>query len=184
MTMSGERILYAIGHSNHPLETFLSLLTAHEISTLVDVHSWPASRRLPHFNRTALQISLTKAGIGYLWFGKDLGGKNDSDTGAPAFCSRIGELAELAEHGPTAMMYAEEDPLRCHRKHLLAAPLTLLDTELVHIRGDGRLVCDAALNADAAAQLSLFADVQRPWSTSLKIAEKSRDSFPASQNSA
>ena len=57
------------------------------------------------------------------------------------------------------MMCAEEAPLRCHRKHLLAPPLTLLDTALVHIRGDGRLVWDAALNADAAAQLSLFTDV-------------------------
>ena len=156
MTMSGERILHTIGHSNHPLEKFLSLLTAHEISTLVDVRSWPASHRLPHFNRTALQISVTKAGISYLWFGKDLGGKNDGDTAGRAFRSRIGELAELAKHGPAAMMCAEEDPLRCHRKHLLAAPLTLLGIELVHIRGDGRLVWDTELNADVAAQLSLF----------------------------
>lgn len=156
--MSGARILHTIGHSNHPLDKFLGLLAAHEISTLIDVRSWPSSRRLPHFNRAALEQSVTAVGIGYLWFGKELGGKNDGDTAAPAFRSRLGELAELAEHGPIAMMCAEEDPLRCHRKHLLAVPLTLLGVELVHIRGDGGLVADAALNADEAAQLSLFAD--------------------------
>ena len=158
MTMSGARILHTIGHSNHSLGKFLGLLTAHKISTLIDVRSWPSSRRLPHFNRAALEQSVTPAGMRYLWFGKELGGKNDGDTAAPTFRSRIGELAELAERGRTAMMCAEEDPLHCHRKHLLAAPLTLRGVEIVHIRSDGRLVTDAALNADAAAQLSLFAD--------------------------
>ncbi len=158
MTMSAVRILHTIGHSNHSLDKFLDLLAAHEISTLVDVRSWPSSRRLPHFNRAALEEAVTAADIAYLWFGKELGGKNDGDTAAPAFRARIDELAELAARGRTAMMCAEEDPLRCHRKHLLAAPLTLLGVELVHIRGDGHLDSDAALNANEAAQLSLFAD--------------------------
>ncbi|MDA0228948.1 MAG: DUF488 domain-containing protein [Proteobacteria bacterium] len=156
--MSGERILHTIGHSNHSLDKFLSLLAAHEISILIDVRSWPSSRRLPHFNRAELQESATAAGLGYLWFGKELGGKNDGDTAAPAFRTRIGELAELAEREQIAMMCAEEDPSRCHRKQLLGRPLTELGVEIVHIRGDGRLVSDAALNAASTAQFSLFAD--------------------------
>lgn len=156
--MSGARILRTIGHSNHPLEKFLDLLSAHEISVIVDVRSWPSSRRLPHFNRAALHGFLDAAGIGYLWFGKELGGKSDGDTTAPAFRARIGELAELAERGQTAIMCAEDDPLRCHRKHLLGEPLIAQGIELIHIRGDGSQIADDALNSVKEAQLALFSD--------------------------
>ncbi|MDP6473882.1 MAG: DUF488 domain-containing protein [Alphaproteobacteria bacterium] len=156
--MSAARILCTIGHSNHSLEKFLHLLKAHNISTLVDVRSWPSSRRMPHFNCARLQESLAAAGIGYLWFGKELGGKGDGDTLAPSFRSRIRELAALAESEQAAIMCAEEDALRCHRKHLLGKPLTEQGLELVHIRGDGSLIADDALNAGKAAQFSLFTD--------------------------
>ena len=158
MNMSAARILRTIGHSNHSLEKFLQLLNAHKISILVDVRSWPSSRRMPHFNRARLQESLTAAGIGYLWFGKELGGKQDGDTAAPAFRTRIRELAALAQDERAAIMCAEEDPRRCHRKHLLGKPLTRHGIELMHIRGDGSLIADATLNAGKAAQLSLFTE--------------------------
>jgi uncharacterized protein (DUF488 family) len=154
--MSGVRILLTIGHSNHSLEKFLELLRAHKISTLVDVRSWPSSRRMPHFNRAALEDSVAAAGICYLWFGKALGGKNDGDTSAAEFRNRISELAGLAESGQAAMMCAEEDPLRCHRKLLLAMPLAAHGIELLRIRGDGTLIADEALAGDKPAQLSLF----------------------------
>jgi len=89
-------MLYTIGHSNHSPEKFLDLLKEHDIRTLVDVRSWPSSRRLPHFNRPALEQSVAGAGIRYLWFGKELGGKGDGDTSAPVFQSHIDELARLA----------------------------------------------------------------------------------------
>ena len=156
--MSGQRILRTIGHSNHSLDKFLHLLTAHDISTLVDVRSWPSSRRLPYFNRAALEQSLAPAGIGYLWYGKALGGKNDGGTTAPSFFAHIRELAALSEHEQAAIMCAEEDPMHCHRKHLLGKPLTENGVELLHIRGDGSLIADAALNAGEQAQFSLFDD--------------------------
>ena len=150
--MKRARSLHTLGHSNHSLEQFLGLLLAHRIETLIDVRSWPASRRMPHFNREALERSLKDAGITYLWFGKELGGKGDGDTSAPAFRRRIDELAQLAERGGVAMMCAEEDPARCHRKQLLGKPLTKAGVELLHIRGDG------SLSEDKDAQLSLFGD--------------------------
>ncbi len=68
--MSTAPILHSIGHSNHPIETFIGLLISHQIETVIDVRSWPSSRRLPHFNREPLRNSLEAAGITYLWFGK------------------------------------------------------------------------------------------------------------------
>jgi uncharacterized protein (DUF488 family) len=145
-------MLYTIGHSNHSPQRFLELLRAHGIATLVDVRSWPASRRWPQFNRDALERALAEAGMAYLWFGKELGGKGAGDTAAPAFKARIAELAELAAQGGVTMMCAEEDPARCHRKHLLGKPLAAEGVEIVHIRGDGSLA------SDEAAQLSLFGE--------------------------
>jgi len=41
-------------------------LQAHEIKILVDIRSIPMSRRLPHFNREALESTLSHAGIRYV----------------------------------------------------------------------------------------------------------------------
>ena len=156
--MSGAPILRTIGHSNHSLHKFLGLLAAHNVSTLVDVRSWPSSRWMPHFNCARLAESLAACGIGYRWFGKELGGKGDGNTDAPGFHSSIGELAELAVREQAAMMCAEEDPMRCHRKRLLGPPLAKQGIALLHIRGDGSIVDDDALTAGKAAQFSLFTD--------------------------
>jgi len=44
-----ERIVFTIGHSNHPLEVFVDLLKKHEIDVVVDVRSRPRSKYTPHF---------------------------------------------------------------------------------------------------------------------------------------
>jgi len=41
--------IFSIGHSNQPLEAFLSLLQQHSIQVLVDVRSSPYSKYVPHF---------------------------------------------------------------------------------------------------------------------------------------
>ena len=73
MNCDGTRTIHTIGHSTRTPEAFIALLRSHAIEFLVDVRRWPASRRLPHFNRAALAQSLETAGISYLWRG-DLGG--------------------------------------------------------------------------------------------------------------
>jgi uncharacterized protein (DUF488 family) len=151
--MSTAPILHSIGHSNHPIETFIGLLISHQIETVIDVRSWPSSRRLPHFNREPLRNSLEAAGITYLWFGKELGGKTDRNKNSDGFRARIRELSALAETTRPAIMCAEENPLSCHRTQLLGQPLIAAGVALLHIRGDGSLVADEALKD---GQLSLF----------------------------
>ena len=59
----------------HPhFDEFVEALQAHSIQTLVDIRSFPMSRRLPHFNRESLEKSLPAAGIRYVWM-KELGGR-------------------------------------------------------------------------------------------------------------
>ena len=81
--------IYTIGHSTRTLEEFIALLKVHAIERLVDIRSYPASRRLPWFQgpqhppfmtdqesdrNQALETTLPQAGIEYRWM-KALGGR-------------------------------------------------------------------------------------------------------------
>ena len=57
--------VWTVGHSTRSGEEFVQILLAHEIQVLVDVRSFPGSRRYPQFNRAALAESLQQAGIEY-----------------------------------------------------------------------------------------------------------------------
>lgn len=66
--------IYTIGHSTRTLEELIAALKKHDIRTLVDIRSFPMSRRLPHFNRESLELELPKHEIVYRWM-KELGGR-------------------------------------------------------------------------------------------------------------
>jgi len=126
--------LFTIGHSTRSLDELIDALQAHSIETLVDIRSFPMSRRLPHFNRESLEKALPAAGIKYLWM-KDLGGRRkkslaDSPNVAlrnesfrnyadymlsPEFERAITDLIKLGEQSRTAYMCAERVYFRCHR---------------------------------------------------------------------
>ena len=126
--------LHTIGHSTRTLDELVEALRAHSIQTLVDIRSFPMSRRLPHFNRESLEKTLPDAGIRYVWM-KELGGRrkkirDDSPHIAlrsPSFRNyadymlteefrrAISALIALADHSPTAYMCAERVYFRCHR---------------------------------------------------------------------
>jgi uncharacterized protein (DUF488 family) len=138
--------IYTIGHSNLPLETFLSALTNHGITTLADVRTRPFSR-FPRFNRASLERSLSDAGIVYTFFGDSLGGRPSDPScyrdgmlperkedvprlidyaavaARPWFRDGLAELVELSESGRIAVMCSEGDPNQCHRQHLIAQEL-------------------------------------------------------------
>src|SRR5678816_3279133 len=60
-----KKIIWTVGHSTRSGEEFVQILKAHEVQVLVDVRTYPGSRRYPQFNREALSESLAKAGIEY-----------------------------------------------------------------------------------------------------------------------
>src|SRR5664280_1109534 len=66
--------VYTIGHSTRAFDELVAALKAHGIRTLVDIRSFPMSRRMPHFNRESLEVELPKRGIAYVWM-KELGGR-------------------------------------------------------------------------------------------------------------
>ncbi|MCO5225106.1 MAG: DUF488 domain-containing protein [Thermomicrobiales bacterium] len=127
-------IIYTIGHSTRPIDEFIGLLKAHEITKLVDIRTIPKSRHNPQYMQDALKQSLTNAGISYFYL-KALGGLRSAAKGSSindgwrnasfrnyadymqtsAFAAGIDELLEIASHGVTAIMCAEAVPWRCHR---------------------------------------------------------------------
>jgi uncharacterized protein (DUF488 family) len=147
--------LYTIGHSTRTFADLLEALQAREIQTLVDIRAFPASRRLPHFNRESLEKSLPAGGISYVWM-KSLGGyrkKTGEDSPniglrnasfrnyadhmlTPEFESAMAELIALAEKSRTVYMCAERVYFRCHRM-LISDWLVAHGHEVMHIDGTG-----------------------------------------------
>ena len=147
--------LYTIGHSTRTFDELVEVLHAHGIERLVDIRAFPASRRLPHFNREHLEQELPKRGIDYVWM-KELGGRrkklrNDSPNTAlrsdsfrnyadymltPEFAAAAGEMLRLAAGKPTAYMCAERMWFQCHRM-MVSDYLVAHGHEVLHIEGAG-----------------------------------------------
>ncbi|MBI2502151.1 MAG: DUF488 domain-containing protein [Candidatus Latescibacteria bacterium] len=158
--MSASRYpVLTIGHSNHSLETFMSLLRRHDVTALADVRSAPYSRFNPHFNRDALERSLSAHGIRYVFLGRELGARPDDrscyENGrvqyarlahTDLFRSGIERIARGANDYRIALMCAEKEPLECHRTLLVARALAEIGIAVQHILADGGLEShDAAM---------------------------------------
>ena len=146
------KAVFTVGHSNHPLEGFVSLLLQHRVTALADVRSVPHSRRYPHFNRAALAAALETRGIDYVFLGRELGGRTDDPAlyergrvsyervmRTEPFRAGIGRVLRGAARHSIVLMCAEREPLDCHRTLLVARALDLRGSEILHIHADGRL---------------------------------------------
>lgn len=163
--------LFTIGHSNHALADFLALLRQHAVGAVADVRSAPYSRFNPHFNREALQRELEGAGVGYVYLGRELGGRSEDPAcyregricyeavaKTPRFRAGIGKLDDASAHHSVAMMCSEKEPLHCHRTLLVAQALALRGREIAHIHADGDLEHHAAAMDRLLAQFGLAAE--------------------------
>src|SRR5512136_22792 len=87
--------ILTIGHSNHALPRFLTLLQDADVTAVADVRSVPVSRFSPHFNKAALASSLAERGVAYVFLGKELGGRPELPelfTAGVADYERMGSL--------------------------------------------------------------------------------------------
>jgi uncharacterized protein (DUF488 family) len=146
--------VYTIGHSRHSIGAFIALLKRHRIERVVDLRGQPYSRHNPQFNREPLVARLEAEGIDYTWSGRRLSGRPraarllgpggevlwDELAASSEFRSALDSLAATAHSCRAALLCAEEDPLRCHRRFLLTPSLMRYGLEVLHLRGDGRVV--------------------------------------------
>ncbi len=155
------------------------LLKQHGIDVVADVRSQPYSRFSPHFRQNALRELLAEAGLGYVYLGRELGGRPPEtefydDAGnvlygqlaqTERFAEGLRRLRDGAATQHVAVMCSEENPTRCHRRLLITCAL-LSEQEppsVAHIRGDGRLVREDELaprDATSGQQLNIFEEGQ------------------------
>ncbi len=133
MRANNNKEVFTIGHSTRTLKHFIDMLQSFNIKLLVDIRSFPGSRRVPQFNKESLEISLPENEIEYVHL-KLLGGrrpvrKDSQNTGwrHPAFRGYadymetddfkkgIQQLEDMAVKQRTAYMCSEAVWWRCHR---------------------------------------------------------------------
>src|ERR1041385_6004667 len=143
--------LFTIGHSTHTAEKFVDLLRRHEINAVGDVRSSPFSAWTPQFNRTALEPTLRKAGIQYVFLGDELGARRSERevyvdgvaryervAKLPAFQAGLERVRAGGRKFRLALMCAEKDCLECHRTILVCRHLRR-DLQIGHIQEDSTI---------------------------------------------
>lgn len=153
------RALRTVGHGARPAESFSALVTGAGIAHVVDIRSYPGSRRHPHFGRAEMERWLPAAGVGYSWEPR-LGGRRRPVPGSAhvaldhegfrAYADHM-ETADFAEgvdallalaaahpDGAVAVMCAESLWWRCHRRLLADALVLLRGVDVEHLMPDGR----------------------------------------------
>ncbi|HSS20177.1 MAG TPA: DUF488 domain-containing protein [Pyrinomonadaceae bacterium] len=142
--------IWTVGHSTRDSEEFIEILKSHSIAALVDVRSFPSSRRFPHFNQPQLASDLKAAGIIYQ-HNPQLGGRrrpsaNSKNTAwqnasfrayadhmeTAEFAVGIEGLLTTARKFATVIMCAEALWWRCHRS-LISDFLKAEGARVVHV---------------------------------------------------
>lgn len=149
------KTIWTIGHSTRTLEELVEMLHSFHIKAVVDIRSYPGSRRYPHFNKEALAVSLPLNNVQYFHI-KNLGGRrkvnpNSKNTSwrHPAFrgyadfmetaifLEGIRELEQIAFKERTAYMCSEAVWWRCHRS-MVSDYLKVGGWKVMHIMGVGK----------------------------------------------
>ncbi|HON12405.1 MAG TPA: DUF488 domain-containing protein [Chitinispirillaceae bacterium] len=149
--------IWTIGHSTRMLDDFIDVLRYFDIALLVDVRSYPGSRKNPQFNKEILSINLPQKGIEYK-HSKNLGGRRKSRANSKnlawrnpmfrgyadymeseTFLKGINDLMERAYEKRTVIMCSELLWWRCHRS-MIADYLKVNGFEVIQIFDKSKVV--------------------------------------------
>lgn len=151
------RVLITVGHGTLDAEALLGLLGGASVAELVDVRSYPGSRRVPHVAREAMREWLPAGGVDYRWEpalgGRRRAGGPSTNVGlrnssfrayadhmaSDEFRDAVALLIAGARERRVAVMCAESVWWRCHRRLIADAAVLLHGCEVCHLLHDGRL---------------------------------------------
>ena len=155
------------------------------IEILVDTRSHPYSRHAPHFNARDIKATLSAEGIGYLFLGRQLGGRPEGEEFYDAkgrvdytrvertrpFLDGIHRLEKEIRARRVALLCSEEDPACCHRRLLVGRALEERGVTLLHIRGDGSVETEGE---PAGGQAGLFPEAEVSSRKSIRSVSRRR----------
>ena len=146
--------IFSVGHSNLTAVELLALLAENGVAGIADVRRFPVSRRHPQHARPALEAGLRAAALDYAFLGRELGGRLEPEVaiersenralrepafrayadalGSAAFAEGLARLEALVRARPTALLCAERDWRRCHRR-ILSDLLASRGWRVVHL---------------------------------------------------
>jgi len=146
--------IYMVGHSNHPLELFQSMLQRENITVLYDIRMIPFSRYVPQYNQTTFPDTLKEWNIEYRYF-SDIGPRVEGDTplynkdgfnyelalNRERIITGLKKLSEeLQEDDRVAIMATKREPLECHRFLILSRVLQEMGHTIKHILPDETVI--------------------------------------------
>jgi len=161
--------VFTVGHSTRAFDEVLAMLRANGVRELVDVRSFPSSRKFPQWNQEAIEDALP-ADIGYKWL-RDLGGRRHTPAGVVSpngawrvkafrdyadymageqFRSGLAKLLQVANESVPAVMCSEAVPWRCHRR-LITDALIVAGVEVFDIM---------SVSSTRRAEMTVFARVE------------------------
>lgn len=145
-------VIWTVGHSTRSIEEFGALLAANGIESLVDVRSFPGSRRCPHFGSERLRAWAATVGIEYTHM-RDLGGfrkarrdsrnttwRNVSFRGYADYMETLDfregvyRLKDVASASRTCYFCSEAVPWQCHRS-MISDHMLSEGWDVTHIMG-------------------------------------------------
>lgn len=182
---SDDKAIWTIGHSTHPLKEFISMLQSFGIHMLVDIRSYPGSRRYPQFNKEELEFFLPESNIQYFHF-KNLGRRRrkanpdsrNTKWKSPAFRGYadymetdtfkqgIKDLEKIALRDPTAYMCSEAVWWRCHCS-LVSDYLKARGWKVMHIMGIGKAEEHPYTGPASIVEAELSYQKEEKWNPSL-----------------
>lgn len=150
--------MLSYGHGTAGADDVLHHLRGAGVDVVVDVRSFPGSRRNPHVARERMAEWLPSGGIGYRWLGEQLGGRRKMVPDAaqdtvwrhpafrayaawmrtPDFSDGVERLLELASRQTAAFMCSETVWWRCHRRMIADFLTVARGVEVRHLMHDGR----------------------------------------------
>ena len=148
--MAQQKKIWTIGHSTRPFEEFTAMLKSFNIDRVVDVRSFPGSRKFPQYNKEILAETLPENNIQYTHL-VELGGRRKVNKDSKnttwrvaafqgyadymqtaAFREGIKLLEEIAGNERVAYMCSEAVWWRCHRS-MISDYLKVHGWKVMHI---------------------------------------------------
>lgn len=155
------KTLYTIGHSQHSIEQFITLIGKYDIDYIIDVRSIPFSKYASQYNKGVLDLKLKEYNVNYAYMGETLGARQKDHSlytkegyidfakvaETNTFLKAINNLILGADKNHNiALMCTEKEPIDCHRTILVAYELYKRGIKINHICEDGTITTQEEIN--------------------------------------